>query len=61
MEEISLCDFMNSEIADKIDIISKEDLQRLVNFFSAASFDEIIKVLNSVNNKEAQSDYVGVM
>ena len=52
MEEISVCDFMNSEIVDKIDIISKKDLQRLVTFFSTASFDEIMMVLEAVVNKE---------
>ena len=55
MEEISVCDFMSSEIADKIDIISKKDLQRLVTFFSTASFDEITMVLKAVINKETQS------
>ena len=55
MEEISACDFMNSEIADKIDIISKKDLQRLVTFFSTASFDEIMMTLKVMINKEPQS------
>ena len=55
MEEISVCDFMNSETADKIDIISKKDLQRLVTFFSTASFDKIMMVLKAVINKETQS------
>lgn len=54
MEEISVCDFMNSEIADKIDIISKKDLQRLVTFFSTASFDKIMMVLKAV---ETQKDF----
>ena len=51
MEEISVCDFMNSETADKIDIISKKDLQRLVTFFSTASFDEIMMVLKDMINQ----------
>lgn len=55
IEEISVCDFMNSEIADKIYIISKKDLQRLVTFFGTASFDEIMMVLKAVVDKETQS------
>jgi len=55
MGEIFARDFVNSEIADKITIISKKDLQRLVTFFGTASFDEIMMALKAVVNKETQS------